>query len=186
MAERYTPISKARAKLPRLSKTAQDRQDRHIITQKGQPQSVLLGYEDYKTMRAAVDLLRRPDVMDDIRAGLKELDEGKRYTFAEARKLVRAKRLESEASEFALKLAARAGVDVRSAERVVGVVFKKIKADYEQTGVITIPGVGHIEVMPARSKAKKPKSASKGTRTQELLKAGKILVAGFPQPLKGS
>ena len=77
MPERLTSISKARAKLPRLSQTAQKRLDRYIITLQGQPQSVLIGYDEYQSMKAAVELMQRPDVVEDIKAGLKELEEGK-------------------------------------------------------------------------------------------------------------
>jgi len=171
MAERYTPISKARAKLPRLSKTAQDRQDRHIITQKGQPQSVLLGYEDYKTMRAAVELLRRPDVIEDVGTGLKELKQGKRYTFDEARKMIRERRAQEETTELVEKVAADTGLDVEAAGSVVGTVFEMFKAHSGKTGQISIPGVGKFKFIANAGGTAKVKPKSKAAQSTAIAEA---------------
>lgn len=59
MSEKLKSVSEARRTLPSLSKSAQDKMDRYIITQQGQPQSVLLGYRDYQALKHSVNLLRR-------------------------------------------------------------------------------------------------------------------------------
>lgn len=90
MPERLRSISQARQTLPRLSQAVGQRMDRYVITHQGQPQSVLLGYQDYQSMKAATELVQRPDLVEDIRAGLKELAKGKRLTPDQARKRLRA------------------------------------------------------------------------------------------------
>lgn len=119
MAERLTPISKARAALTRLSRSAQKRLDRYVITQQGQPQSVLLGYEEYRGMQAAVELLQRPEVLADISVGLKDLENGKRLNSGEMKTRVPEKMREAEVGKLAAELADRSGVDLKTVEAVL-------------------------------------------------------------------
>lgn len=96
MPEKTKSISEARQNLPSLSQTAQKRLDRYVITHKGQPQSVLLSYKDYLGMKAAAELSRRPDVVESIRTGLRQLDAGQGLSPDEAGRLFRALKLAKE------------------------------------------------------------------------------------------
>ena len=76
MPERLKSITEARRNLPSLSQAAQKRMDRYIITHQGQPQSVLVGFAEYQSMKTAVELLHTPERIEGILAGLKQLEEG--------------------------------------------------------------------------------------------------------------
>ena len=86
MPEQQTSISDARQNLPTLSQTAEARLNRYVITLQGKPQSVLLGYKDYQGLKAAADLLGKPQVVEDLTTGLKEIESGQRLTLAEVKK----------------------------------------------------------------------------------------------------
>jgi len=83
MAEQVKSITDARQGLPGLSHNAGKRMERYIITQQGQPQSVLLGYKDYQGMVAAVELLHQPAALANLHRGLQQLREGEGLTFEE-------------------------------------------------------------------------------------------------------
>jgi PHD/YefM family antitoxin component YafN of YafNO toxin-antitoxin module len=144
MPERLTSISKARAKLPRLSQTAQKHFDRYIITLQGQPQSVLIGYDEYQTMKAAVELMQRPDMVEDIKAGLKELDEGKGVPLSEMKAHVRDASHLKVRNNLAEELAAESGVDSHTIETVMGHFGEKMLNIFSAKGSMFIPGVGEI------------------------------------------
>lgn len=174
MAERLTPISKARAALTRLSRAAQKRLDRYVITQQGQPQSVLLGYEEYRGMQAAVELLQRPQVIANINAGLKDLENGKRLTPDEMKKRVREKMREGEASRLATELADRSGVDLRSVEAVMSEFEEKARASFSLDGMFRVPGVGDVVLLDAAgngpSQREAPGTVRRDDAKQELAK----------------
>jgi len=144
MPERLTPISKARANLPRLSQTAQKRLDRYIITLQGQPQSVLIGYDEYRGMKAAVELMQRPDIVEDIKAGLKELDEGKGVPLSEMKARVHEARRARETSMLAAELAAESGVDSQVVENIIGRFGEKMMTHISGNGSAFLPGVGEV------------------------------------------
>jgi len=146
MPERLTPISKARAKLPRLSRSAQKSLDRYIITLQGQPQSVLVGYDEYQSMKAAVELMQRPDVVADIKAGLKELDEGQGVPLSEMKARVREAAQLNKANKLAEELAVESGVDSQTVETVMGHFGEKMRNAFSTNGSMFVPGVGEINV----------------------------------------
>jgi prevent-host-death family protein len=88
MSEQLKSISEARQSLPKLSETAQKRMDRYVITHHGQPQSVLLGYEEYQGLKAMAELVHRPEVIHSIITGLDELRAGKRLSLEDVKKRV--------------------------------------------------------------------------------------------------
>ncbi len=151
MPERLTSISNARANLPQLSQSAQKRLDRYIITLQGQPQSVLIGYDEYRSMKAAVELMQRPDVVEDIRAGLKQLDEGKGVPLSEMKARVLQASRAKETSRLAAELAAESGVDSQVVENIVGRFGKKMMTRVSTNGSAFIPGVGEVTVKEASS-----------------------------------
>ncbi len=146
MPERLTSISKARARLPRLSQSAQKRLDRYVITLQGQPQSVLIGYNEYQSMKAAVDLLQRPEVVEDIKAGLKELEQGKGLPLTELKAQVREAARLKETSKLAEELAAESGVDSQIVENIMGRFSEKMMTLFSANERVFIPGVGEVTV----------------------------------------
>jgi PHD/YefM family antitoxin component YafN of YafNO toxin-antitoxin module len=144
MPERLTSTSKARAKLRRLSQTAQKSLDRYIITVRGEPQSVLIGYDEYQSMKAAVELMQRPEVVEDIKAGLKELEEGKGLPLTEMKARVRDAVQLKETNKLAQELAAESGVDSRIVETVMIHLGEKMMNVFSSKGSLFIPGVGEI------------------------------------------
>jgi PHD/YefM family antitoxin component YafN of YafNO toxin-antitoxin module len=88
MAEQMKSITDARQGLPGLSHNAGERMERYVITQQGQPQSVLLGYRDYQGMVAAVDLLHQPATLANLHRGIQRLREGEGMTFEEMEEAV--------------------------------------------------------------------------------------------------
>jgi prevent-host-death family protein len=80
MAEQMKSITDARQNLPGLSQSAQEHMERYIITNQGQPQSVLVGYSDYQQIKAVMELARRPEAVADIQEGLRQMRSGQRLT----------------------------------------------------------------------------------------------------------
>src|SRR5437016_6121017 len=111
MAEKMKSISEARQNLPTLSQTAQKQMDRFIITHQGQPQSVLIGYDEYRGMKAAGDLLHRPDVVESIKTGLKDLAEGRRLSGEEMKKRISDRSRSSDTSDLSTELAGKYNID---------------------------------------------------------------------------
>jgi prevent-host-death family protein len=166
MSEQLTPISKARAKLTRLSRSAQRRMERFIITHEGQPQSVLLGYEEYQSMKAAMEMLRHPEIVEDIRAGLEELAEGKRVSPEEMKKQVQEKRAQRVSAELARELAGESGVDAKVVENVMETFAHKMRSDVEAHKRVNIPGVGWFVIGDVKFDVKgKSRSKKAGSRT---------------------
>jgi PHD/YefM family antitoxin component YafN of YafNO toxin-antitoxin module len=145
MPERLTSTSKARAKLRRLSQTAQKNLDRYIITVRGEPQSVLIGYDEYQSMKAAVELMQRPEVVEDIKAGLKELDEGKGVPLTEMKARVREAGRLKETNKLAQELAAESGVDSHIVETVMIHLGEKMMNVLSTQGSPFIPRVVEID-----------------------------------------
>jgi PHD/YefM family antitoxin component YafN of YafNO toxin-antitoxin module len=148
MPERLTSTSKARARLRRLSLTAQKHLDRYIITVRGVPQSVLIGYDEYQSMKAAVELMQRPEVVGDIKAGLKELDEGKGVPLTEMKARVREAGRLKETNKLAKELAAESGVDSRIVETVMIHLGEKMMNALSTQGSLFIPSVSEIDQDP--------------------------------------
>ena len=86
MAEQFKSISEARKELPGLSQTVHGGGDRFVITNQGKPQSVLLGYTEYKGLMAALELLNRPKDLANLREGLAQT---KRLSFEELKENLR-------------------------------------------------------------------------------------------------
>jgi prevent-host-death family protein len=92
MTEQVKTISEARQSLPKLSQAAQTHMARVLITNQGKPQSVLIGYEDYRSMVASHELARRPEELRKIAKGLQQIREGKVLTFEQLQEAVKVKR----------------------------------------------------------------------------------------------
>ena len=77
MAEDHIPISEARDQIASLSKLAQVQMHRYVLTVQGVPRAVLLGYEDYRSLKAAAGLAHRPEIIGNILSGQRQIHEGK-------------------------------------------------------------------------------------------------------------
>lgn len=141
MPEQHTSISEARKNLPKLSQAAKTRMDRYIITHQGQPQSVLLGYKEYQGMKAALELLHRPEIMADIDAGLKDFESGgERMSPEEVRKQLSAPASSSKLSGLANELGRESGIDARVVANVIEAFIRKIATDFSVKEKIGAPG----------------------------------------------
>src|SRR5271166_794578 len=83
MAEQFKSITDARKELPTLAETVEAGRDRVIITNQGKPQAVLIGYEDFQGLQAAVELMNRPTELVRLRKGLADTH---RMTYEQLRK----------------------------------------------------------------------------------------------------
>jgi prevent-host-death family protein len=110
MPEELKSISEVRQTLSALSKSARTRMNRYIITQKGKPQSVLLGYKDYQGLMFAAELFGRPDVVAGIRSGLSDLKSGRRIPADDLKKRLRSPRRATSLSSLKVEPRQRAGV----------------------------------------------------------------------------
>lgn len=144
MPERMKSISEARQTLPSLSQSAQKRMDRFIITHQGQPQSVLLGYEEYQGMKTASELLHKPEIVGSIKTGLEQLGRGERLSPAAVQRQLRDRTLSAETNKLATELAGKSGVDPQTIATVMGTLVDKLLADFAAEGKCTVPGVGTI------------------------------------------
>lgn len=163
MPEKLVPVSEARQKLPGLSTAAKTKMDRYLITQHGQPQSVLLGYHDYQSMKAAVDLLQRPQAIEDIGAGLSQLRAGERLSPEAAEQRLRELTQAGETRELAAELAKGSGLDAKLVTTVVELLVNKMISDFSAKRQTHIPGVGVAKITAPGGK---PKARPKGTSSQ--------------------
>ncbi len=61
---KYMAISNARSQLAKL--VGGNQTERIVLTKKGKPTSVLLGYEDFKSILALVELIGNPEVFNQV------------------------------------------------------------------------------------------------------------------------
>jgi PHD/YefM family antitoxin component YafN of YafNO toxin-antitoxin module len=92
VAEQLKSITDARKSLRAISGAAQSRMDRYIITNQGQPQSVLIGYREYQSLKATQELMSRPEERARLERGLEQLSQGRRRTFDELKRNVQRRR----------------------------------------------------------------------------------------------
>ncbi len=64
---RTLPISAVKTHLPELVSGVEDREEEVIVTRKGRPAAVLLNYAEYQRLRATLDVLGDPVLLDQIR-----------------------------------------------------------------------------------------------------------------------
>lgn len=91
MAEQFMSITEARKQFPSLSQAVQGDGDQYVITNLGKPQAVLLGYEEYKGLMAATELLNRPRDLAHLQEGLTQTE---KLSFEQLRENLRLRRAE--------------------------------------------------------------------------------------------
>ena len=80
------PITKAREELTDLVDKAKSRLNEYIITVNGSPAAALISAEEYESWKETEEILADKELMKAIKAGEKELDEGKGITLEELEK----------------------------------------------------------------------------------------------------
>ena len=118
---------------------------------------MLIGYDEYQRMKAAVDLMQRPEVVDDIKTGLKELDEGKGVLLTEIKTRVREAIRMKETNKLAQELAAESGMDSHIVETIIDHLGEKMMSLFSAQGS---PLILRVE---------------KSTRIRELILSGRRL-----------
>lgn len=82
--EKHIAITSARQQLLTLTKQVKKYLNKFVLTNKGEPQAVLLSIPEYRGLMAASTLLLHPEVLEDIRVGIKELNAGQGLSLEEA------------------------------------------------------------------------------------------------------
>ena len=123
MSEQEAPITEAGRKLPDLSKAAQNRKHRYIIMDERGPESVLLGYKDYRGLVAATNLMKSPKALRDIEIGLEQLRTGEGLSWSEVEKRLRKHRAHPP---LATEIAKESGIDAKIVLKLLDVLLKKI------------------------------------------------------------
>lgn len=78
-------LAEARANLSKLVESAATTHERFDVTRNGDRVAVLLGADDYDALLETVDMLSRPDEVQELRRGLAEADAGEVSTLDEVR-----------------------------------------------------------------------------------------------------
>ncbi|MFA5146194.1 MAG: type II toxin-antitoxin system Phd/YefM family antitoxin [Candidatus Omnitrophota bacterium] len=76
-------VRKLRANLGNVLNDVRTRLDRYVISNRGEPEAVLMCVDDYEGWLETLELVSSKDVMNDIRKARKELSEGRSYGFRE-------------------------------------------------------------------------------------------------------
>ena len=74
---RTLPLSEVKIKLSRLVQDIIRRGDEVIITRNGKPVAVLLNAEEYDSWKETEEIKANPELMKEIREGLKAIQSGK-------------------------------------------------------------------------------------------------------------
>jgi prevent-host-death family protein len=76
------PLAEAKAKLSRLVDRVEKTDEEILITRNGRPVAVLVSPDEYESWKETRAIQSDPELMREIRRGLRELKKGgKRYTF---------------------------------------------------------------------------------------------------------
>jgi prevent-host-death family protein len=62
------PISEVKARLPELVTGVQEREEAVVVTRNGRPAAVLLNIDEYERLKATIDVLSDPELMEQIRS----------------------------------------------------------------------------------------------------------------------
>ena len=86
---RTLTITKARENLPTLVDSASKRMDDYIITVNGVPSAVIMSVAEYESLQETNDILSDPALMNSIKQGEKEINEGKGIPWEDLKKELR-------------------------------------------------------------------------------------------------
>lgn len=80
MTEKEMDVTTVQQNLIEWSKKAQCTRDRYILTSHGSAESVLLGIADYRSLKATIALLQRPDLLQKTLEGFQAVQRGEKVT----------------------------------------------------------------------------------------------------------
>ena len=78
---RTLPLSEVKTNLSKLVADVARREDEIIITRNGKPAAVLMSAEEYDSWKETQEIKKDPELMREIRKGLRELEKGKFKTY---------------------------------------------------------------------------------------------------------
>ncbi len=84
---RTLPLSEVKMKFSQLVADVLRRADEIIITRNGRPAAVLMSAEEYESWKETQEIKKDPELMAEIRQGLKEFAKGKTKTFYSVKEL---------------------------------------------------------------------------------------------------
>lgn len=80
---RTLPLSEVKIQLSKLVADVARRDDEIVITRNGKPTAVIMSAEEYDSWKETQEIKQNPDLMQEIRRGLKELEKGKRKRYTD-------------------------------------------------------------------------------------------------------
>ncbi len=80
---RTLPLSEAKARLSQLVADLEVNEEELIITRNGRPAAVLISADEFASWQETREIQRNPTLMREIKQGLRQLQKGQRFTFAE-------------------------------------------------------------------------------------------------------
>ena len=79
------PLADVKARLSEIIDRVQGEHERVIVTRRGRPAAVILSPEDLDALEETLDLLSTPGLLDELRKGERDLEEGRYVTAADLR-----------------------------------------------------------------------------------------------------
>ncbi len=76
-------LSEARQPLPKLITRTSRHMERVVITRKGKPEAILMGFEEFECWVETLELMRNSETVRGIRKGLKDLAANRSQSFEE-------------------------------------------------------------------------------------------------------
>ena len=70
------PISEVKMKLTEIVAGVEERGEEVVVTRNGRPAAVLVGIEQFDSLRETLDILSRPALMEEIRKNRRYFDAG--------------------------------------------------------------------------------------------------------------
>ena len=80
---RMLPLSEAKARLSQLVAELEVNEEELIITRNGRPAAVLISVDEFASWQETREIQHNPTLMREIKRGLRQLEKGQRFTFAE-------------------------------------------------------------------------------------------------------
>lgn len=79
------PLADVKARLSEIIDRVEGEHERVIVTRRGRPAAVILSPEDLDALEETLDLLSTPGLLDELRRGERDLEEGRHVTAADLR-----------------------------------------------------------------------------------------------------
>lgn len=79
------PLADVKARLSEIIDRVEGEHERVIVTRRGRPAAVILSPEDLDALEETLDLLSTPGLLDELRRGERDLEEGRYVTAADLR-----------------------------------------------------------------------------------------------------